>query len=280
MALFIHGGLVQAARSSGVGGMDILVCASRNAVQLILEGRSEVLIRQTLACFLFHITGQVNETSQHIVLVGIADLDHHDIGALGIFVARTLNEVRGSGESIGDIVHVAQNALRQRGQFSKGHSASRLIDRADLGVDLILGVGIGNAVTVQSSCLVSLALQNSSQRVIEVRLRNLCLESQSGQTLDGDISTVHGNTAILGASGDQDVNHLIGNSQRSTVHLDPLKDVGLRANMLQSINTRRQSIGDLFLLGTQCLQVSQFCQMFLIVSHSSFPPKFSVIYSP
>lgn len=47
-------------------------------------------------------------------------------------------------------------------------------------------VAIGNAVTVQSSCLVSLALQNSSQRVIEVRLRNLCLESQSGQTLDGD----------------------------------------------------------------------------------------------
>ena len=191
-----------------------------------------------------------------------------------MFVARVLNKVGGSSESIGDIVHIAQNALRQRGQFSKGHRASRLIDSADLGVDLILGVGISNAVTVQSSCLVSLALQNSSQRVIEIRLRNLCVESQSGQPLDGNISTV------LGASGDQDVNHLIGNSQRSAVHLDTLKDVGLRANILQSINTRRQSIGDLFLLGTQCLQVSQFYQMFLIVSHSSFPPKFSVIYSP
>ena len=141
MALFIHGGLVQAAGSSGVGGMDILVCASRNAVQLILEGRSEVLVRQALACFLFNITGQVNETSQHIVLIGIADLDHHDIGALGIFVARALNKVGGSSESIGDIVHIAQNALRQRGQFSKGYRASRLIDSADLGVDLILGVG-------------------------------------------------------------------------------------------------------------------------------------------
>ena len=49
MALFIHGGLVQAACSSGVGGMDILVCASRNAIQLILESRSEVLVRQALA---------------------------------------------------------------------------------------------------------------------------------------------------------------------------------------------------------------------------------------
>ena len=280
MALFIHSGLVKTAGSSSVGGMDILVCSSRNAVQLILESRSEVLVRQTLARFFLHIARQVNETGQHIILVGIADLDHHDIGALGIFVARALNKVGGSSESIGDIVHIAQNALRQSGQFSKDHRASRLIDSADLGVDLILGVGIGNAVTIQSSCLVSLALQNSSQRVIEVRLRNLCLESQSGKTLDGDISTVHGNAAILGASGDQDVNHLIGNSQRSSVHLDTLKDVGLRANILQSINTRRQSIGDLFLLGTQCLQVSQFCQMFLIVSHSSFPPKFSVIYSP
>ena len=280
MALFIHSGLVKTAGSSSVGGMDILVCSSRNAVQLILESRSEVLVRQALARFFFHIAGQVNETGQHIVLVGIADLDHHNIGALGIFVARALNEVCGSGEGIGDIVNIAQNALRQRGQFSKGHSASRLIDSADLGVDLILGVGIGNAVTVQSSCLVSLALQNRRQSFIEIRLRNLCLESQSGQPLDGNISTVHGNTAVLGAGGDQDVNHLIGNSQRSAVHLDTLKDVGLRANILQSINTRRQSIGDLFLLGTQCLQVSQFCQMFLIVSHSSFPPKFSVIYSP
>ena len=57
----------------------------------------------------------------------IADLDHHDIGALGMFVARVLNKVGGSSESIGDIVHIAQNALRQRGQFSKGHRASRLM---------------------------------------------------------------------------------------------------------------------------------------------------------
>ena len=280
MALFIHGGLVQAACSSGVGGMDILVCASRNAIQLILESRSEVLVRQALARFFLHIAGQVNETGQHIILVGIADLDHHDIGALGIFVACTLNEVRGSGESIGDIVHIAQNALRQRGQFSKGHSASRLVDSADLGVDLILGVSIGNAVTVQSSCLVSLAIQNCRQSFIEIRLRNLCLESQSGQPLDCNISTVHGNTTVLGAGGDQDVNHLIGDRQRSAVHLDPLKDVGLRTNILQSINTRRQSISNLFLLGAQCLQVVQFCQMFSIVSHNSYPPVFSVIYSP
>ena len=85
---------------------------------------------------------------------------------------------------------------------------------------------------------------------------------------------------LAGLGRDSNINRLVLDGLSGAVDLDSLDDVCLRANALQSVDTLSQSIGDLFLLGTQCLQVSQFCQMFLIVSHSSFPPKFSVIYSP
>lgn len=50
MALSIHSGLVKAAGSSGMSGMDVLVCASRNAVQLMasVASRSESLQRKVL----------------------------------------------------------------------------------------------------------------------------------------------------------------------------------------------------------------------------------------
>ena len=272
MALFIHSGLVQTAGSSGVGGMDILVCASLNAVQLILESRSEVLVRQTLARFFLHIARQVNETSQHIILVGIADLDHHDIGALGIFVARTLNEVVGGGESIGHVVDVAQNILSQSGQRRKDHRASGLIDSADLGVDLVLGVSVGDAVSTQSSGLVGLCSQNSSQSVVEVRLGNLRLVGQCSQTLDGNIGTSHGNATVLGAGGNQNVHHLLSDGQGNAVHLNALQDVGLCADILQSLDALVLGLVNGLLLQTQLLQCAQLCELLNIVSHNKYPP--------
>ena len=44
---------------------------------------------------------------------------------------------------------------------------------------------------------------------------------------------------------------------------------------LKALGTKQKEVAD-----AQCLQVVQFCQMFSIVSHNSYPPVFSVIYSP
>ena len=83
MTLLIHSGLIQAAGIGGVGRVLILVGTLGDGIQLSFQLIGEVVGRQTLASLFLHITGQVNETCQHIVLVGIATLTTTTLVPLG-----------------------------------------------------------------------------------------------------------------------------------------------------------------------------------------------------
>ena len=63
--------------------MLILVGTLGDGIQLSFQLIGEVVGRQTLASLFLHITGQVNETCQHIVLVGIATLTTTTLVPLG-----------------------------------------------------------------------------------------------------------------------------------------------------------------------------------------------------
>ena len=85
------------------------------------------------------------------------------------------------------------------------------------------------------------------QGLAQLVLGDLGLVGQSSQALDGNSSAVDGDGAVLLAGGDQDVNHLVGDSQGSAVDLDAFEDVGLAAGGDQVIDLG----GDRFQLSTQ-----------------------------
>lgn len=165
MALSIHSGLVKAAGSSGMSGMDVLVCASRNAVQLILVGRSEVLVRQALAVFLFHIARQIHRSIiqlLHGVGVAIALDLSVDVVMLGSGVHHQIQDIllcgingrNGADFLIAGVAGLGNGGLDGRGDLGIGLELLIILQLAGLGRDsninrLVLD-GLSGAVDLDS----------------------------------------------------------------------------------------------------------------------------------
>ena len=131
------------------------------------------------------------------------------------------------------------------------------------------------------------------QSLAQLVLGDLGLVGQSGQALDGNSSAVDGDGAVLLAGGDQDVNHLVGDSQGSAVDLDAFEDVGLAAGGDQVIDLG----GDRFQLSTQggvfgldlvgkhldLFEIYEFGYIFVLLkkySISGMPPELSIKIPP
>ena len=244
MALGVHGNLVQAAELGSVSGVGVHGHVSavdvhmtvgvasgdggQGSGQLALDGgnHSGVVILLTA------------DTSHNAVKLGDGGVHRRSV------IRMLLNPVGNLSQSVQRILSALGNQLGS--QFLVGDGADALAGvRANQGVHIGLG---------------GLRSQHGGQSGVEVRLGHLSLVGQSSQTLDRNVCAVDSQSAVGSAGGNQDVHHLIGDSQSGAVDLDAFEDVRFSANFQNGFNLLLRFLSEQF-------QVVELGQVLSIVRH-------------